>query len=347
MGAVTTGATAPVARPQHRRLRLEPAPLLRPRSLLLGFRPPAQRRSPNGPGRGAGSQAGEFDLALLEKYTVKQLKGFCRDLGVPTQGASRKKEFQMALRAWVEAHSEEDAEEEEEPEDCSPEDLLLSVDDVTTAIVPCAKPDSSVSDRSLTTEERREEREFQLQMARLKIEAQQEERRAEREAKAAERALAEKKLLLAHELSLKELEIKVRQSEPSSDGISIHAGPVEEKKVCIPKNVVPSFEVGDDIDKWLAAYEVALRAIGTSEEHWGVAWWFYVPAVGRDTFPTLAPQYRYVYAPMKVTLLGKFGLTPERYRQRFRDSTKLSTQTWVDCYYFSNKVQDGWVRAEK
>ncbi|KAJ1210122.1 hypothetical protein NDU88_005490 [Pleurodeles waltl] len=71
-------------------------------------------------------------------------------------------------------------------------------------------PGSSVSDQGLTTEER----EFQLQMARLKIEAQQEEKRAEREAKqaeaAAERALAEKKLLLAHELRLKELDLKGR-----------------------------------------------------------------------------------------------------------------------------------------
>ncbi|KAJ1211568.1 hypothetical protein NDU88_006926 [Pleurodeles waltl] len=139
-------------------------------------------------------------------------------------------------------------------------------------------------------------------MAKLKIEAQQEERRAEREAKRAEaeraakqieaertakqiqaeaeraakqveaeRALAEKKLLLAHELSLKELEIKARQSESSNNGGSIQTGPAGEKKVRIPKNVVPSFVVGDDIDKWLAAYEVALRAHEVPEGQWGVA----------------------------------------------------------------------------
>ncbi|KAJ1088424.1 hypothetical protein NDU88_001581 [Pleurodeles waltl] len=118
-------------------------------------------------------------------------------------------------------------------------------------------------------------------MAKLKIDAQHEERRAEREVKqaeaetaanqieaeraeaAAERALTEKKLLLAHELSLKELEIKARQSESSSDGVTIRAGPVGDKQVHIPKNVMPSFVVGDDIDKWLAAYEVALMAHGT------------------------------------------------------------------------------------
>ncbi|KAJ1171357.1 hypothetical protein NDU88_003220 [Pleurodeles waltl] len=206
-----------------------------------------------------GSQTGDFDLVQLDTYTVKQLRGFCRALRVPTQGASRKEDFQVALRAWAEAHLEDD--EEEEPGNGTSEEFSLSVDGVTTAIVPPSRPGSSVSMQSLTAEERREEREFQLQMAKLKIEAQQEERRAEREAKQAEaeraakqieaertakqiqaeaeraakqaeaeraakqveaeRALAEKKLLLAHELSLKELEIKARQSESSNNGGSI------------------------------------------------------------------------------------------------------------------------------
>ncbi|KAJ1101430.1 hypothetical protein NDU88_006498 [Pleurodeles waltl] len=296
-----------------------------------------------------------WNLALLETYTVKQLKGFCRVLRVPTQGVSKKEDFQVALRAWAEAHLEED-DEEEEPENGLSEDLLPSVGNVTTPIGPPSRPGSSVSEQSLTAEERREEREFQLQMAKLKIEAQQEERKAERAAKqveaeraeaAAEKALAEKKLLLAHKLSLKELEIKARQSEPSNNGGSIQTGPAGEKKVCIPKNVVPSFVVGDDIDKWLAAYEVALRAHEVPEGQWGTAMWGYVPPLGRDTLLTLAQPDQNTYPLQKATLLAKFGLTPEGYRQRFRDSTKQPTQTWVDFFDFSSKPLNGWVRGNK
>ncbi|KAJ1169992.1 hypothetical protein NDU88_001873 [Pleurodeles waltl] len=301
-----------------------------------------------------GSQTGDFDLVQLDTYTVKQLRGFCRALRVPTQGASRKEDFQVALRAWAEAHLEND--EEEEPENGTSEEFSLSVDGVTTAIVPPSGPGNSVSMQSLTAEERREEREFQLQMAKLKIEAQQEERRAEREAKQAEaeraakqieaertakqiqaeaeraakqaeaeraakqveaeRALAEKKLLLDHELSLKELEIKARQSESSNNGGSIQTGPAGEKKVRIPKNVVPSFVVGDDIDKWLAAYEVALRAHEVPEGQSGEAMWGYVPPLGRDTLLTLDQPDQNTYPLQKATLLAKFGLTPEGYRQR-------------------------------
>ncbi|KAJ1092684.1 hypothetical protein NDU88_005794 [Pleurodeles waltl] len=165
-------------------------------------------------------------------------------------------------------------------------------------------------------------------MAKLKIEAQQEERRAEREAKqaeaeraakqieaeragaAAESALAEKKLLLAHELRLKELDLKAKQSESSNNGGSILTGPAGEKRVRIPKNVVPSFVVGDDIDKWLAAYEVALRAHEVPEGQWGVAMWGYVPPLGRETLLTLDQPDQNTYPLQKATLLAKFRLTP-------------------------------------
>ncbi|KAJ1118677.1 hypothetical protein NDU88_006865 [Pleurodeles waltl] len=235
---------------------------------------------------------------------------------VPTQGASKKEDFQVALRAWAEAHLEKD-DEEEEPENDPSEDFLLSVDD--------RKREAKQAER----------------------EAKQAE--AERAAKQveAERALAEKKLLLAHELSLKELEINARQSESSNNGGSIQTGPAGEKKVRIPKNVVPSFVVGDDIDKWLAAYEVTLRAHEVPEGQWGVAMWGYVPPLGRDTLLTLDQPDQNTYPLRKATLLAKFGLTPEGYRQRFRDSTKQTTETWVDFFDFSSKALNGWVRGNK
>ncbi|KAJ1201921.1 hypothetical protein NDU88_005725 [Pleurodeles waltl] len=263
---------------------------------------------------------------------------------VENNDASPKEDFQVALIAWAEAHLEDDA-EDEELEDGPSEVFLPSVDEVTTAIVPPAKPGSSVSDQGLIAEERSEEREFQLQMARLKIESQKEERRAEKEVQAAERDLAENKLLLAHELSLKELDLKAKQSESSSNSGNIQAGPAGEKKVGIPKNGVPSFVVRDDIDNWIAAYEVALRAHEVPEGQCKTAMWSYVPEIGRDTLLTLDPKDQNTYPLMKAILLAKFGLTSEKYRQRFRVSTKQSTQTWVDFFDFSSKALNGWVRG--
>ena len=42
-----------------------------------------------------------------------------------------------------------------------------------------------------------------------------------------------------------------------------------EKKVNLPKDLVPSFVVGDNIDNWFKAYEVALSMHRVPKEDWG------------------------------------------------------------------------------
>ena len=79
---------------------------------------------------------------------------------------------------------------------------------------------------------------------------------------------------LAHEVSLKEVEIKARQSpESSNNGGRIPAVHTGEKRIHIPKDLVSSFVVGDDIDNWFEAIDVALAMHRVSEEDWGVSLW--------------------------------------------------------------------------
>ena len=53
------------------------------------------------------------------------------------------------------------------------------------------------------------------------------------------------------------------------------------------------------------------------------------------------------YAPMKQAFIVKFCLTPEKYRVRFRDSQKLSNQSWADFVDYSGKGLDVWVKGSK
>ena len=79
---------------------------------------------------------------------------------------------------------------------------------------------------------------------------------------------------------MKELDIKARQApEPSSNGDSIPAVQTGENTVQIPKELVPRYFVGDDIDNWFKAYEVALAMHRVSMEDWGL--------VCVNTFPPL------------------------------------------------------------
>ena len=55
-----------------------------------------------------------------------------------------------------------------------------------------------------------------------------------------------------------------------------------------------------------------------------------MPPTGRDTLLSLSEDDRMKYAPMKAALVQNFDLTPERYRLKFRDSQKLTSQNCVD-----------------
>ena len=59
------------------------------------------------------------------------------------------------------------------------------------------------------------------------------------------------------------------------------------KKVHIPKDLVPSYLVGDDITKCFAAHEMALRVQRVREEDWGASLWKHMTIVGRDALLTL------------------------------------------------------------
>ncbi|KAJ1173424.1 hypothetical protein NDU88_005259 [Pleurodeles waltl] len=50
---------------------------------------------------------------------------------------------------------------------------------------------------------------------------------------------------------------------------------------------------------------------------------------------------------MKRCLTKKFGLTPEQYRMKFRDTQKVSTQSWVDFVDTSLKALEGWIIGNK
>ena len=86
---------------------------------------------------------------------------------------------------------------------------------------------------------------------------------------------------ISHELSLKELNIRALQIvSSSSNAVSIHAMSTSESKICLPKDLVPSYVVGEYINMWLAAYEVALRVHKVPEESWGGGLWSICPQWG-------------------------------------------------------------------
>ena len=56
----------------------------------------------------------------------------------------------------------------------------------------------------------------------------------------------------------------------------------------LPKGIVPKYTHGDDIDKWLAAFERALRMRRVGPQYWGSLLWEL--GVGRDRLLTLEDE---------------------------------------------------------
>ncbi|KAJ1218283.1 hypothetical protein NDU88_005866 [Pleurodeles waltl] len=191
-----------------------------------------------------------FDLEKLETYIMAQLKQFCNDFACPNKGSAKKEELQKALMAWVTAkevvgHTEEDEEEEE----------VQSIHNgiVGGPVMPrekVSRAGSSVSSKGPTPEElqdRQAEREYQLELEKLKF-------KMEREREERKMVIEEKKILMAHELSLKELDQRSHSRRDCGSNFTVQP----ERRVHIPKDLVKNYKREDDIYLWFKGYESAV-----------------------------------------------------------------------------------------
>ncbi|KAJ1144688.1 hypothetical protein NDU88_010985 [Pleurodeles waltl] len=277
----------------------------------------------------------ELDLASLPTLTVVHLRGLCIERGLPATTDLRKQILITSLTAWAEAQeveSEEAPEEGERREDASSNHsgegrhLSLSEDEeerssVNTVTRGRSKASGGKGVLSGGENPSIRERELEAQLAYIALEA--------------EKLALEKK-----KWAYKEKRDGSSDKEPE---VSMGGG------VCprLPKGVVPAYVEGDDIDKWLGAFERALQMRRVKPQYWGSLLWELVPNSGRDRLLTMSGEDADSYPSMKSCLTKKFGLTPEQYRLKFRDTQKTSTQSWVDFVDTSLKALEGWIIGNK
>ncbi|KAJ1167485.1 hypothetical protein NDU88_007877 [Pleurodeles waltl] len=277
----------------------------------------------------------ELDLASLPTLTVVQLRGLCIERGLPATTNLRKEILIKSLTAWAEA---QEVETEEAPEEEPKEDD--------------ANSNHSGEERHQTPSEEEEERSSLDTVTRGRPKASGRKgvlsggenpsiRERELEAQLAYIALEAEKLALEK----KKWAYKEKRDGSSDKEAEVSMG----GGVCprLPKGVVPAYVEGDDIDKWLGAFERALQMRRVRPQYWGSLLWELVPNSGRDRLLTLRGEEADSYPSMKRCLAKKFGLTPEQYRMKFRDTQKVSTQSWVDFVDTSLKALEGWIIGNK
>ncbi|KAJ1124173.1 hypothetical protein NDU88_002634 [Pleurodeles waltl] len=242
--------------------------------------------------------------------------------------------------AWVTTrntggHTEDEEEDEDEEGEQSVHNGIVGGPVISRERV--SRASSSVSSKGLTPEElqdRQAERAYQLELQKLNLEKERDERRA---------LLEERKMQLAHELNLKELD---QRSQSSRDGGS-NPTVQPERRVHIPKDLVRDYKREGDIYLWFKGYESALHMNLVPEAHWGAALWKHFEAEGRDTQTALGYAQDLPYPVMKEALLTRYGLTPEQYKEKFRSYKRKESQTWLECVDSFCRSLDGWVKGSK
>ena len=147
-----------------------------------------------------------------------------------------------------------------------------------------------------------------------RVQQEREERRLEREAvrerelKVAE--LEEKRLIF--EAEQRQLDREAGQGRSASHTVS-HRPPAKTPKM-------PTFQDGDDMDSYLTRFERVASLSGWEEVDWAGALSALLTGKALETYSRMAAEDARDYLKLKQALLGRYELTEEGYRAKFRSA---------------------------
>ncbi|KAM7283707.1 uncharacterized protein ISCGN_000813 [Ixodes scapularis] len=133
------------------------------------------------------------------------------------------------------------------------------------------------------------------------------------------------------ELELRRLELEQRQLDSgraSSEGSSQRK--VESFKM---SKLMQPFKVGEDIGLFLVNFERTCEKLGFRRETWSQRLLTLLPCEAADVVVRLSKEDAEVYEKAKASLLRKYRLTTEAFRQRFRSMRKKPEQGYPELAY--------------
>lgn len=133
------------------------------------------------------------------------------------------------------------------------------------------------------------------------------------------------------ELELRRLELEQRQLDSgraSSEGSSQRK--VESFKM---SKLMQPFKVGEDIGLFLVNFERTCEKLGFRRETWSQRLLTLLPCEAADVVARLSKEDAEMYEKAKASLLRKYRLTTEAFRQRFRSMRKKPEQGYPELAY--------------
>ena len=179
----------------------------------------------------------------------------------------------------------------------------------------------------------------QMTLAREKLQADSELARVQYE--------HEKEIELAKVQYDKEIESAKIQLE--SEKANLHHKLSMEKGISSTSNFnsfqvvkfVPAFQ-DDDIEKWFQVFEKAALSVKWPESSWVLHLQNSMKAKAQEAFAALPASEIWDYQKVKKTILLKYSLVPEAYRQQYRELKKKDNETYAEFAYESELLFDRW-----
>ena len=206
-------------------------------------------------------------------------------------------------------------------------------------------------------EEKRERREEEERNERLRREAEERKDRREAEERKDRREAEERKdrreaeernerrEAQERDLEMKRLEVELLKAQSSSEGSEASSG--VERKSFRMKDLMQPYRSGEDIGLFLVNFERTCEKAGVIKTMWPQCLLTLLPCEAADVIARLTKEEADDYDQVKSSLLKRYRLSAEAFRQKFRNAVKQKDESYADFAYTLMSNMREWLKEAK
>ena len=158
------------------------------------------------------------------------------------------------------------------------------------------------------------------------------------------------------QIRLKELELKEKELSIQLKLRELEAGPKEARMTPrvdksadfdISKQIrfVPEFQE-TEVDKYFTHFEKIAKSLAWPEDVWTLLLQSVLLGKAREVYSVLTVEQCSNYGVVRQAILKTYELVPEAYRQKFKNSTKQDSQTYIEFARQKEALFDWWCVAK-
>lgn len=175
-----------------------------------------------------------------------------------------------------------------------------------------------------------EERDRSEGLQRQEAECKRQEAECKRQEAECKRQEAESKLR-EQELELKRLDLELVRERSDREGSPVSSkGEGHSFKM---KNLMQPFKIGEDIGLFLVNFERTCEKVGFTRQTWPQRLLTLLPCPAAEVVARLEKDEAEDYDRVKSSLLKKYRLSAEAFRQRFRGAEKKASESFPEFAY--------------